>query len=542
MKDANGQITGFSRVTRDLTERKQAEENIRYLANLIESVSDAIISTDLQFMIRSWNKAAEALYGWKAEEVIGKPLRDLVSTSYPNDDDETVLAQFRNTGFWRGEVIQKHRDGTSIDILSSVSLTFDSRGNPIGSVGINRDISERKRAEQALQQYNYRLNILRQIDSDILKARSPEAIIETVLHRIRRLIACESAGVTLFEETEGNAVIFGLDADEPTEFQRQMRVPLYRNRHVEILETGRILIIPDLQKQEGEVSEFAKKALQDGIRATLSAPLMANEKLIGHLSLASKTPDFFTAEHGEIAGEIASQIAIAFHNARLLEAVQTTNQQLILLSARLVEAQEAERAHIARELHDEVGQTLTALSLMLDVAAKQGDGAQKQANMSEAKSLVNDLTKRIRELSLDLRPSMLDDLGLIPTLIWYLERYEQQTGIIIDFKYSDVEQRFTPLIETTLYRIIQEALTNVARHAQVDRASVRLWSTNETIYAQIEDSGIGFDLVSGQQKNKTGGLLGLRERAQLANGHCEITSNVGEGTTISVNIPLQSLS
>lgn len=539
IRDETGQLHGFSRVTRDLTERKEAEEHIRYLANLIESVSDAIISTDSDFVIRSWNKAAEALFGWTASEVIGKPLDEIVPTQYPDNNGAEVLAEFRNAGSWRGEVIQMHRDGTPIDILSSVSLAFDGNRRLVGVVGINRDIRERKSAEKALQLLNQRLVALRQIDNDIIQARSPDGITETVLRHIRQLIPCERASVTLFEEQEGTAVIYSVDSADSTSFQPQLRVPFIRNRSVEMLETGHVLMIPDLQKLEGTTSEFAQRAIAEGIRATLSAPLLIQGRLIGHLSLASKTPDFFTAEHSSIASEIANQLSIALYNARLLQTIQNNNDQLKNFSARVVEAQEIERGHIARELHDEVGQTLTALSLMLSVPQRKHAASERQPDLEQAKLLLSDLTRRIRELSLDLRPSMLDDLGLIPTLIWFLDRYQQQTGIIIDFRYSEVERRFAAVIETTLYRIIQEALTNVARHAQVDHASVRLWATVDAIHAQIEDAGTGFDADSERQTHRTGGLTGLRERAQLAGGTCEILSNVGEGTLVSVTIPLE---
>ncbi len=539
-------IGGIVIFSEDITARKQAEmalrerdEHIRYQANLIESVSVAIISTDMQFIIRSWNRAAEELFGWKAEEVIGKLLTDIVPTHYPENNGETILAQFQRDGLWKGEVIQYHRDGTPIDILSSVSVAFDSSGTPVGYVGINRDIRERKRTEQALQHVNQRLTVLRQIDRDIIQARSPEAITETVLRHVRQLIACERSSVTLLDEATATAVIFALDSDSPSSIQTQMRVPLIRNRRLEILETGQILLIPDLQQLTGTLSEFAHKAIQDGIRASLSAPLLVQGKLIGHLSLASTTPGFFTPDHSEIAGEIANQLAIAFHNTRLLQAVQTSNRQLQTLSARLVEAQEVERGHIARELHDEVGQTLTALSLMLDMQARQSRSQPDAVDLTEAQALVSELMQRIRELSLDLRPSMLDDLGLIATLVWYFRRYEQQTRIVIDFKYSDVDQRFSPVIELTLYRIIQEALTNIARHAQVDRAAVRLWAMPDAIHAQIEDAGVGFDLEAAELTIRTGGLLGLRERAQIAGGECKIESSTGAGTTISVSIPLQ---
>ncbi len=138
--------------TEDITERKRTEEKIQYQAKLVEDVSDAIVSSDLDFNIVSWNKAAESIYGWKAEEVIGKNIMDTIPVEYPYDDQEAVLKQFFEEGFWKGEVIQPQKDGTPINILTSVSLIKDIKGNQVGAVAINRDISERKLVEQKLKE------------------------------------------------------------------------------------------------------------------------------------------------------------------------------------------------------------------------------------------------------------------------------------------------------------------------------------------------------------------------------------------------------
>ncbi|MBP7960684.1 MAG: PAS domain S-box protein [Caldilineaceae bacterium] len=134
-------------VVRDITERKQTEGQLRYQANLIETVSDAIISTDMTFGIRSWNKAAERIYGWSAAEAIGQPVAAVLPTVYPDDNGAEVLQTFRSVGFWKGDVIQQNKEGTPRNILSSVSLIRDREGNPTGSVAVNRDITERKRLE-----------------------------------------------------------------------------------------------------------------------------------------------------------------------------------------------------------------------------------------------------------------------------------------------------------------------------------------------------------------------------------------------------------
>jgi PAS domain S-box-containing protein len=137
--------------TEDITARRRAEEKVQYQAKLVEDVPDAIISTDLDFNIITWNKAGEDIYGWKAEEVIGKGLREIIPIEYPYEE-EVVLKKFFEEGFWKGEVIQKHKDGKPINILASVSLIKDIVGNPKGAVIINHNITERKKSEEALRE------------------------------------------------------------------------------------------------------------------------------------------------------------------------------------------------------------------------------------------------------------------------------------------------------------------------------------------------------------------------------------------------------
>ncbi len=165
-RDEKGQPTLVVEVSRDITEQKKAEEKIKHQAMLVESVSDAIISTDLDFNIISWNKAAELIYGWKAEEVIGKNILDTITVEYPNDDQEAVLKQFFEEGFWKGEVIQPRKDGTPINILTSISMIKDITGKPIGAVAINRDITDRKKAEEKIRESEVKFRSLYEASID----------------------------------------------------------------------------------------------------------------------------------------------------------------------------------------------------------------------------------------------------------------------------------------------------------------------------------------------------------------------------------------
>ena len=233
----------------------------------------------------------------------------------------------------------------------------------------------------------------------------------------------------------------------------------------------------------------------------------------------------------------AGQAAIAIENSRLFEQVRAGRERLQALSRRLVDVQEAERRHIARELHDEIGQVLTGLQLALEMGTRVTTAVARRG-IGEAKALVHELISRVRELSLDLRPAMLDDLGLLPALLWHIERYTAQTKVKVTFEHAGLERRFSPEAETAAYRIVQEALTNVARHAAVNLAKVVLGVTQDMLCLQIQDTGVGFDPQAALASETSSGLAGMRERASLLGGRFTVESAPGAGTRLIAEVPL----
>jgi signal transduction histidine kinase len=157
------------------------------------------------------------------------------------------------------------------------------------------------------------------------------------------------------------------------------------------------------------------------------------------------------------------------------------------------------------------------------------------------KRIVNDLIDRVRDLSMTLRPPMLDDLGLLSALTWQIDRFEAQTGISVRFHHADLDGRFDPQVEITAFRIVQEALTNVARHAGVRQAKVDVWASPVSLGVRIEDEGRGFDVEAALAARSTG-LEGMRERSRLAGGRLAIESEPGQGTCLSVELPLDQVS
>jgi len=217
------------------------------------------------------------------------------------------------------------------------------------------------------------------------------------------------------------------------------------------------------------------------------------------------------------------------------EEVQTSRVRLQELSHKLLQVHEEERRWLARELHDEIGQYLTALKLRLDQNhLVVTDGAPQ---LQQAQTLVNELIHKVRQISLDLRPNILDDLGLLPALEWYLDRYRQQTAIQVQFTHQGLaQQRFSPETELTVFRVIQESLTNVARHARTDFVMVSVDARGQMLEFSIEDNGLGFDVS--EKTFNSNGLVGMTERVVLLQGKLTIDSKPGKGTRIAVKLPL----
>ncbi|HTX92312.1 MAG TPA: GAF domain-containing sensor histidine kinase [Anaerolineales bacterium] len=234
---------------------------------------------------------------------------------------------------------------------------------------------------------------------------------------------------------------------------------------------------------------------------------------------------------------LADQATISITNASLYEQVRRGREFQRALTTQLVEIQETERRHLAMELHDQIGQVLTGLQFMLE-SAKNKTNKEQAAQIREAQETVRGLIEQIREMSLNLRPSMLDDMGLLPTLLWHFERYTKQTGIKVSFIHNRISERLLPDVETAVYRIVQEALTNIARYAQASEAFVQLVRKKGVLEIAITDHGVGFDPGIDINKAMTAGLTGMRERANILGGNLVVKSALKKGTQVLVTLPL----
>jgi two-component system sensor histidine kinase UhpB len=278
----------------------------------------------------------------------------------------------------------------------------------------------------------------------------------------------------------------------------------------------------------------------------LSLPLIAQHQVIGSLVLGrphmTEEKSLSTDEFKLMLG-IAQQLGLSLENARLYQEARERESMLGELLHQAVGAQEAERQRIARELHDATGQSLTAIALGLrgveSMLSRDPTVAGEQ--IKELSSFGSQALGELRRIIADLRPSQLDDLGLVAALQWYIQEFKKRYGLPTELVITGERRRLPAEYETVLFRITQEALTNVARHAQATQATVKLEIYPAQVWITIQDDGCGFEPKKVLHNNRppTGwGLLGIQERTLLLGGQCEITSELGRGTRIQIKVPL----
>ena len=302
-------------------------------------------------------------------------------------------------------------------------------------------------------------------------------------------------------------------------------------------------IVRQLHSRAAQVPTLLVSSRSDGETAVAAFKLGAQDFIL-------QKPDYLT-ELVFSLNSVLRHTDTEQRNAQLQKELEALNRsleaqviartsELQALSLRLLRIQEDERRAIARELHDEIGQLLTGLKLQLEAGQKAAGDTPLRANFNEALATATSLLDHVRTLTQQYRPRVLDDLGLQPAIEWHLKQFTRQTGIDVDLAVDLPPGRLPGELETVVYRIVQEALTNTARHAQAKQAAVAITHGNASLIVEISDRGRGFDVNRALAKTDSLGLAGLRERVNLAGGRIEMQSTVGIGTRITAEFPFKA--
>jgi signal transduction histidine kinase/CheY-like chemotaxis protein len=414
---------------------------------------------------------------------------------------------------------------------------------------LQQEIAERQRTETRLRRVERALRALSQSNERMLRAENETDLLHGICHDLVEGNGYRLAWVGVVEPGEPPLVRSAAQAGYEDGYLQTLNITLDetsergRGPTAIAIRTGQPSIITNTQTSE-VFAPWRAQAHQRGYASSIALPLVYEGAVLGALNVYATDPHAFDDEEVGLLMQLASNLAYgisALHSraarAQAEHALREQHEQLQILSRRLVEVQEAERRTVARDLHDEVGQVLTGLSLALELVARQPP-EHAPARLEHAQRLVNELIVRVRDMSMQLRPPMLDDLGLLPALLWYFERFREQTGIQVHFKHSGLEQRFPGDIEITVYRVVQEALINVANYAGVGEVFVRLLAGRKHLDVQVEDHGRGFDAREALHNPATSGLSGMRERTRLLGGELQIDTEPGRGSCLTVYLPL----
>jgi signal transduction histidine kinase len=305
----------------------------------------------------------------------------------------------------------------------------------------------------------------------------------------------------------------------------------------QVHETGQPVCCPD-------VDQVTERRRRVGTTNVLGVPLMAQGQIVGALVMVSREGSpVFSAGDLPLVQALGSQLSIAVENARLYTEVADKERVRGQLLDRAVSAQEDERKRIARELHDETGQALSGVLLGLTgvESAMATNPAVAISRLNDLKEFTSQALDELRNLVSDLRPVLLDDLGLIAALRWFANRYQERTGIEVEFTVLGPKRRLDPRVETVLFRVAQEAMTNASKHARASHLSVRLTLEPRSAELVVQDDGRGFDpavVLDSHHARPAWGLLGIQERMLLVGGAFDLWSEPGAGARVAVTVPL----
>ncbi len=417
---------------------------------------------------------------------------------------------------------------------------FGPEGAIRSVLSVARDVTDKRLTLEAERRARATAEALREATVALTRSLDRESVLVTLLDRLRGMIPFDRGSVMVLEEASRVSVravfngesVVPLSAEEQLEFDPTDH-PIVRG----ILTTGAAVMIPDLRAHP----DWSLPTDQSSEASWLGVPLFARGDVAGLFSLSKREAGYFNEEHVKLAEAMSSQASVAVENAILFQQMQAATVRMRRLSHRLIEAQETERRTLARELHDEAGQALASLRFGLRLLDREiSEGGDVTGRVEELMERTDAVIDGLHRLAADLRPASLHHLGLEAALRQYSQLAGSKFGLKVHFKARGMTgERFSTEVETALYRVVQEALANVAHHARATRADVLLQRRGDRVVVTIEDDGVGFEQNKARKRGGDHlGLLGLEERAAALGGTLTVESAPGAGTTIVVEVPI----
>ena len=520
------------KLNEELRERKALEKVWQRYDFIVNTSAELMTLVDRSYRYEAVNNAYCQAHGKDRDDIIGKTVAELWGAERffteirPNFDNCFLGEEVQYLGwFYFSHLGQRYMEVTYYPYAND-------KNRITHAVIVSKDRTSQKRADDRLREYANRLQNLNKIDKAILSAKSPAEIAHSALLPIHEMLDTRIAEVYVLNVRKTDLdVIARLEGEQSAEITKSVPIdqigPFRNQKKLQIINL----------KREQTLPPFLAQIYDQGLSSAIISPLIAEQQLIGLLVLGFKQFHEPNPNHLDIVQEVSAQLAVAIHQAKLFDEVNTQRKRLRVLTNQLIDAQEEERRRLARELHDEAGQALTALNIHLKLIQQMVPAENDQVieSLDDGIRQVRSTMDQLRMLAHNLRPPALDTLGLNKTLESYCQKIARQTNLGIIYLGAELPT-IPGELSICFYRCAQEAITNIIKHANATSAIVKLSRINRMIKLEVEDNGDGFSTEEGLNAQHGIGLLGMQERLENLGGGLQVYSDGGSGTRLVATI------
>ena len=478
---------------------------------------------DQQGNILEANDCTSNMTGYTQGDLTGKPVSFLLHREDAPKYEELIHGLGRE-GFGDSSFRMTSRNGKMMEVECRAGCAGDGT-----IVFIFHDVTPRKKRERELQQRNREAVALYEIGREITSTFDTDQLLNAIVTNAMWVLECHVAGVGLHDNVSSpvswKSVIGNRTADFLTPVGRLLSstIPVVLQR------------LPGDTRLEGPALQAF---LKEDLVTVLGVPLSHKGHFFGTLVCGFRHDHPFTDDEIRLISSVAGQAAVALENLRMYQSTRDHADKLTALSSKLTYAQERERRKVSRDLHEGLGQVLSGIRFHLQILSNDlhGPGLERIQNLT---SIIDETLGDINEMAFDLRPSALDDFGLASALHLLISRFTEKTRIPVRLEGEDCISRWDKELEETLYRVIQEALDNIAEHSKATEATLRFVREGRTLSAHISDNGIGYDAGQSVNLGERIGIFGMRERIHRLQGTFAVQSSPGEGVHIHIQLPLR---
>jgi len=518
------------------TIRKYSKNVAESILKAFEYSTDGIIVGGLDGIVLFHNKAWLRIHALDENtDMRGKKFRDFERPELLPILDK-VTREIMKHGSYTYQLGTVRRDGVYHDVHIVANIIREC--DPPVVIVILREVTDFVQMQTEIARRNVELELLNEIHRIIAKVRNQKQVISQMLKLLGDFIGAQGRGFYVVDRTNNRCVLL-MSKGLPPKIRKKVEIismadfvfaKIARSRHTVVLEEdlkSRTLLPADIRPDMG-----FRRTIGVVFRTRLGRDYLAVFGLLEAKKVDPDVREFFDAA--------ARQFGMAIERVELLDALEKREKELNELTARLIDSGEEERRRCSIMLHDEVGQSLTALKLELEMlekglgpldscARKSLDGIRKQVRF---------VAESTRTIAKSFHPAMLDELGFVPTLNWYIDNFVRGEGLDVEFEDAGFDTDLCASVSLALYRVAQEALTNVVRHAGASKVSISLTKGYPYVIMEIEDNGRGISKQKTKTKTRGLGLVSMRERVEYMGGTFHIQSSPGKGTKVRVRIPI----